>query len=385
MNRPTIVHVITKLENGGAQRHALHILEHLPKDRYRVILAYGPGGYLDSYAQTLEGVEHWPIQALQRSIGPAQDLKALYEIRSRLQELKDGPVIVQTHSSKAGVLGRLGATLSNVKARVHTVHGFGFHAGKTKLSKRLLKVVEKRSAKLSDWNLCVSEHDLRLGVRYGLLKEENTSIIHAGVDLDAHARDRKKGLELRRELNIPEDAPVTSTIACLKPQKAPLDFVRFARRVKELVPKAHFIYVGDGDLKEELLEEVQCSENLKDCFHFLGWTDRVVDVLSASNVFALLSLWEGLPRAIIEARAAELPCIVTRICGNPEAVKEGVHGMLVPPGRPASAAEQVVKLFRAPQMLEVLQQNALEGLDRFHIKHVVPQHIELYERLLAQP
>jgi glycosyltransferase involved in cell wall biosynthesis len=384
MNRPTIVHVITKLENGGAQRHALHILEHLPKDRYRVILAYGPGGYLDAQAQGLEGVEHWPIQALQRSIEPAQDLKALFEIRSRLRSLKDSLVIVHTHSSKAGVLGRLGATLSQVKARIHTVHGFGFHAGKTKLSKRLLKLVEKRSAKLSDWNLCVSEHDLRLGVRYGLLKEENTSIIHAGVDLEAHARDPQKGGDLRRELNIPDDAPVTSTIACLKPQKAPLDFVRFARRVKELVPNAHFIYVGDGELKQQLLEELQCSPSLNDSFHFLGWTDRIVDVLSASNVFVLLSLWEGLPRAIIEARAAQLPCVVTRICGNPEAVKDGFHGMLVPPGRPASAAEQVVKLFRTPQMLDVLHQNAHDGLDRFHIKHVVPKHIELYERLLAE-
>ena len=57
MSRPTIIHVITKLENGGAQRHALHILKHLPKDRYRTILAYGPGGYLDAQAQELEDVE----------------------------------------------------------------------------------------------------------------------------------------------------------------------------------------------------------------------------------------------------------------------------------------------------------------------------------------
>ena len=191
--------------------------------------------------------------------------------------------------------------------------------------------MERTSSKLSDWNLCVSRYDLRLGVRNGLLREDNSSIIHAGVDLDAHAHDAAKGQALRGELGIPAHAPVISTIACLKPQKAPLDFVRCARRIHELIPEAHFIYVGDGDLLPKLLEEVQASANLSHHFHFLGWTEKIVDVLSASNLFLLLSLWEGLlPRALIEARAAGLPCIATRICGNPEAIADGVNGLRSP-------------------------------------------------------
>ena len=383
MTRPTIIHVITKLENGGAQRHALHILKHLPKDRFRTILAYGPGGYLDGQAQELQDVELWPIPDLQRSIGATSDLRALLSIRSKIKALKSQDILVQTHSSKAGVLGRLGASFNGVTARIHTVHGFGFHAGSTPLSQGILKLIEKSSARLSDWNLCVSQHDLRLGVRHGLLQEDNTSIIHAGIDLDAHRRDPKKGKALRDDLGIPKDAPVVSTIACLKPQKAPVDFVRFARRVRELVPDCHFIYVGDGDMRREFVNEIESTSGLSANFHFMGWTDRIVDVLSASTLFALLSLWEGLPRAIIEARAAQLPCIVTRICGNPEAIQDGVNGLLVPPGRPATAAEQVVKLIRAPEMLELLKENSAHDLDKFHIKHVVPQHIELYEKLLA--
>ncbi len=383
MTRPTIVHVITKLENGGAQRHALHILKNLPKDRYNVVLAYGPGGYLDEEAKALQDVELWPIQALQRKIGPTTDIKALFELRAKLSKLDGKSVLVQTHSSKAGVLGRLGATLSGVKGKIHTVHGFGFHAGNTRVSQSILKLVEKSSSRLSDWNLCVSQHDLRLGVRYGLLKEENSSIIHAGVDLDAHQSDPGKARQLKQDLGIPTDAPVISTIACLKPQKAPLDFVRCARRVYELHPSTHFVYVGDGDLQAELLEEVQLSKGLSDNFHFMGWTDRIVDVLSASTIFVLLSLWEGLPRALIEARAAGLPCVATRICGNPEAVRDGVNGLLVAPGRPATAAEHIVRLLNHPELMSLLASNAKEGLDPFHIKHVVPQHIELYEKLLS--
>ena len=383
MTRPAIIHVITKLENGGAQRHALHILKHLPKERYRTILAYGPGGYLDSEAQQIPGLEHWLIPELQRKIAATADIKALFAIRSKIKSLDTQNILVQTHSSKAGVLGRLGASLNGVTARIHTVHGFGFHAGSTALSQQVLKFIERKSSRLSDWNLCVSRHDLRLGVRHGLLKEENTSIIHAGVDLDAHACDSQKGASLRHDLGIPENAPVVSTIACLKPQKAPLDFVRFARRVREMAPECHFIYVGDGEMRTDFLNEIEASSGLSKNFHFMGWTDRIVDVLSASNIFALLSLWEGLPRAILEARAAGLPCVVTRICGNPEAVTDGVNGFLVPPGRPATAAEQVVKLIRAPEMLELLKENTTQDLDKFHIKHVVPQHVELYEKLLS--
>ena len=87
MNRPAIIHVITKLENGGAQRHALHILKHLPKERYRVVLAYGPGGYLDSEAQQLRDVELWPIPDLQRKITATSDIKALLAIRSKIKAL----------------------------------------------------------------------------------------------------------------------------------------------------------------------------------------------------------------------------------------------------------------------------------------------------------
>lgn len=382
MSRPTIVHAITRLENGGAQRHALHIVENLPKDKFRVVLAYGPGGYLDPVAHTLPEVELWPIAALQRSLKPTADLSALWQFRSKLKELRGSPIIVQTHSSKVGVLGRLGASFSGVKARIHTVHGFGFHAGSSAFSQRLLKHVEKRSARFSDWNLCVSEHDLRFGVRHGLLQEDNSSIIHAGVDLDAHAPDPKKGLSLRTELGIEPNARVISTIACLKPQKAPLDFVRCARRIHELLPDVHFIYVGDGELKSALLEEVESVGRLRDKFHFLGWTERINHVLSASNLFLLLSLWEGLPRALIEARAAGLPCVATRICGNPEAVVDGVNGLLVPPGRPASAAEHVVRLFKHPELLQELARNTSLELDQFHIKHVVPAHVEIYGRFL---
>lgn len=381
--RPLVVHLITRLENGGAQRHALHILNGLPQERFQIMLAYGPGGYLDEEAQRIPGLICQPIKALGRHVNPFSDLLALRELIAFLKpHCRRQPVILQTHSSKAGILGRIAGRLAGAKAIIHTVHGFGFRAGGSKLSRQVLLASERGVAGLMDWALCVSYADLEEGAERGLLDRDEASVIRAGIDVAAHRKDRPEGLALRQSLGIPETAPLLGTVACLKPQKAPLDFVEACGQVLDGLPSSHFILVGDGELRPDVEAAIAAKPGLKERMHLMGWTDQVPAVLSALDLFVLTSLWEGLPRVLLEARAAALPCVVTDTCGNPEAIEHDRHGLVVPMHRPDLVAEASLEILGDPARHQSFSEQAPVDLDAFDIRHIVPQHVDLYEQLL---
>ncbi|MEC7751674.1 MAG: glycosyltransferase [Myxococcota bacterium] len=381
--KPLIVHLITRLENGGAQRHALYILNGLPRERFRIMLAYGPGGYLDEAAHSIPGLECRAIAGLQRQLGPFGDLAALRELVHFLRPLcQTHSVVLQTHSSKAGILGRIAGRIAGAKAIIHTVHGFGFRAGSTSVSRSLLLAAERSVSPLMDHALCVSYADLDEGAKRGLLRRDQASVIRAGIDVKAHQKDEEAGSAFRRRLNIPAGASLLGTVACLKPQKAPLDFIIACGRVLSEQPDAHFVLVGDGELKDEVDVEIRRWPGLAERMHLLGWSDEIPAILSALDLFVLTSLWEGLPRALLEARAAGLPCVVTDTCGNPEAIQHGLHGLVVPMSRPDKVADACLRLLADRDLYGRMSSAAKEGLDAFDIRHIVPQHVALYERLL---
>jgi glycosyltransferase involved in cell wall biosynthesis len=318
-------------------------------------------------------------------MGPLTDVLALIQLVNFLRPYcGKRPVILQTHSSKAGIIGRVAGKIAGAKAVIHTVHGFGFRAGSSALKRKLLYLIERSVASLMDWALCVSYADLRMGARKGLLKADEASVIRAGIDVSSHTSQPQLGVALRQELGIPHDAPLFGTVACLKPQKAPLDFVRACAQILSEEPRSHFILVGDGELRSQVEEVVKETPNLDTHFHLMGWTERVPAVLSALDIFLLTSLWEGLPRALLEARAAGLPCVVTDTCGNPEAIEHQQHGLVVPMHRPDLVAQASLTILRDPALYHQFSQQGPIDLETFDIRHIVPQHVELYKRLLLR-
>jgi glycosyltransferase involved in cell wall biosynthesis len=379
---PLVIHLVTKLENGGAQRHALHVVAGLPKDRFEVVLAYGPGGYLDPEAASISDLELWPIAGLRRSIGPLGDALAVRELVRRIKAVRgDRPVLLQTHSSKAGVVGRIAGRLAGATT-VHTVHGFGFHAGASAIARKVLHGVERSMAPLTDWALCVSQADLDYGSDHGLFSGQRASVIRAGIDIAAHRRDASAGQRLRSSLGFADDVPLVGTVACLKPQKAPLEHIQAFATLRVRVPNAQFLWVGDGVLRRAVIAEAE-RLGVADGLHLLGWTDEVPAILSALDAFVLISHWEGLPRALLEARAAGVPCVVSDRCGNPEAVGYGSAGFVVPAGATEEAGERLAELLTNEALHRGFAERSGEGLDGFDVRHIVPRHVELYDTLLV--
>lgn len=376
--RVRILHVITRLELGGAQRNTLYTVGHLDRRAFSPALAWGPGDALDAEARELADVSRFEIEALVRPVRPVTDFRAVAALRRAIHDFR--PAIVHTHSSKAGILGRLAARLERVPAVVHSVHGWGFAPTQPWPVQRLFRTAERLAARWTDHFVTVSKSNLDLGVRLGIVDPRRASVIRSGIAL-APLRSERDPAPIRAALGLPAGAPLIAQIGNFKPQKDPLTFVRVASMVAEHCPHARFVMVGDGPLRpaaEELAARLGVGEEMR----FPGWWEDVPGLLATTRVSVLTSRHEGLPRAIVESLAAGVPVVATAVDGTPEVVRQGENGFLEKPGDCDGLAARIVDLIRDDALHKDFARRAPQGLDEFDIDAMVRRQEELYRCLV---
>jgi len=390
-----VVHVITRLELGGAQQNTLHTVSSLDRARFRPLLLCGTGGLLDDEARALPDVEVGFLPDLVRPIRPMPDLRARRVLAARLRELaRDGPVLVHTHSSKAGILGRQAAADARLGraagaarpvrergAVVHSIHGFGHAAIGNPLVRRAARWLEARQAPRTDAFVSVSRAGAEQARRLGLLGGRPMRVIRSGIDVDAFARADALREGARAELGYDAGTPVLGMIACLKPQKAPAEFVEIVRRVHAARPDARAFLAGDGELRGEVERAVEAA-GLSGVLTLLGWRRDVPALLGALDVMLLTSRWEGLPRVGPQAMAAGRPVVATGVDGTPEAIVDGRNGALYAPGDVAGAVARVLALLADPALRARMGAAGRAAVAEFDERAMVAGQEALYDALL---
>ena len=382
MNRVTVIHAITKLEFGGAQQNTLYTVANLDRRRFNPVLITGPQGYLMEEARNL-GIDMRISPSLERPIRPCTDARSYLEMVRLMRSFTGGRTIVHTHSSKAGILGRWAASRARIPVIVHSIHGFGFTPGQAPMKRWLYRGAERATSRITDHFIAVSNSNREDGIRYGLFEIERCTVIRSGFDLDRFRGAGHADEELARDPGIGPGTPLVLMVACLKPQKAPLDFVRVASRVQRAVPEARFLLAGDGELRGALEREIHRS-GLEGVFFPLGWREDIPELMKSSRVVVLTSLWEGLPRVIPQARAAGRPVVATAVDGSAEAVRDGVDGYLCQPGDVNAVAERVVRLLENTGEASRMGFAGREAVWEWDQETMVTQQEELYERLLRE-
>jgi glycosyltransferase involved in cell wall biosynthesis len=380
--RAVVAHIITLLEWGGAQENTLFTVGALDPRRFERVLIAGKGGMLDSRAAAIRGCGFRQVDSLVREIRPVLDARAFLSLRAILRKEKERagglPLVVHTHSSKAGILGRAAARSVGAEVVVHSIHGFGFHDSQPTPLRRLLVGLERAASRWTDAFIAVSEENIRQGVREKILTADRVRLIRSGFDTSRFlAGSRERG---RRLLGIPDGVPVVGTIAVLKPQKAPLDFVEVARRVSERIPAARFVIIGDGELRAEV--ERAAAGSLDGNIILAGWREEIPDLLRAFDVFLLTSRWEGLPKVVPQALLSGVPVVATAVDGTREIVDDGVDGFLAPAGDVETLARRVADLLSGEAALDPLfKRDRL--LREFDQEEMVRAQERLYDELLA--
>ncbi|MCB0129510.1 MAG: glycosyltransferase family 4 protein [Caldilineaceae bacterium] len=382
--RIRVLHPITRLIIGGAQENTVLTAHMLDPEQWEVDVLYGPQtgpeGTLVPTAQDL-GVSLLCEPQMVREVNPLADLRALIRL-TRLMR-RGNYAIVHTHSSKAGIIGRWAAKFAGTPVIIHTVHGWGHHSRQHPLVRRIYVWLEKRSLPITSKLIAVSARNVQDGLADGIGTPEDYVVIRSGIELDRFGHPAVTPAATRARWGIPTDALVIGTVTRLSPQKAPHDFVRAAALIAEQRPNVVFVLVGDGPLRAEVTDLAR-DLGLDDRVVFTGLRRDVPELMAAFDIFALSSLWEGLPRVLPQAMATGLPIVATAADGSAEAIEEGVNGFLTPPGRPDALAAALLRLIDDAALRRQMGAAGRARVGEFDAVDMVQQIDTLYRTLLAE-
>ena len=380
-----VLHIITHMGFGGAQEYTLLSvigLDAMPE--YEVSLLSGiKKGYEGELLSLAREKTHLiMVPEMGRAINPLSDLIALWKIYRLIR--KGHYHIVHTHTSKAGVIGRIAAWLGGTPIIVHTLHALVFHDYQPWIVNRTWKLIKKICAPITTYFISVSEIIAEKAIKAGIVKPEKFKTIYSGMELDwfLHANFDNKALRL--EFGIPEDALVIGKIARLDPIKGHNFLMNAAPAIVKRFPNVRFLIIGDGVLFEHLQKRAQAYGILEN-FIFTGLIERkrIPEMISMMDVVVHTSLQEGLARVLPQSLAIGKPCVSFNIDGAPEVVVNNRTGFLVEAGDDSGLIEAILHLLENPDLRRQMGENGRRLVDpAFRTETMVKETAKVYEMLL---
>ncbi len=341
-----ICHVITRLIVGGAQENTLLTCEGLARRGHDVALiagpTTGPEGSLTGRARS-GGYRYIELPCLVRQVDPLRDARAIIELCHLYRELRAD--VVHTHSSKAGIVGRLAAARAHTPMVVHTIHGMSFNRTQPAWMQAAFAELERLCAARTHRILCVAEAMARASLAAGVGHASQYVTVYSGMEVsrfDPASHDRAAA---RRRLGLPEDALVVATVARLFRNKGYEQLLPAMELAAVERPGLRFLWVGDGAQRRQYEAEL-ARRGLRSRTTLTGLVppEQLPELLAAADMLVHASMWEGLPRAVVQALLMEVPAICFDLDGAPEVVRSGETGVLTPPGDSAALARAILEL-----------------------------------------
>jgi glycosyltransferase involved in cell wall biosynthesis len=379
MEKMKVVHLITKLELGGAQVNTIYTYDHLDNGEFEAYLISGSGGILND--RIVKKQNHHIFNDLIRAIHPLKDISAYRQLKRFFKEIK--PDIVHTHSSKAGVLGRMAASAAKVPVIIHSVHGFSFSPFQSLLKRKLFQVAEKWVSGRTSHFVFVSNDDIEIAKEKKLV-QDNYSLIRSGFPFKQFQAPKSARKELNQRFGLGEEDFVCGIIAPFKPQKGLFHLIEIASRViEEIGDKVpiRFMITGDGALRGEI--EARLKE--KGIFEYFRLPGFVFDIENAIHRFDLgisTALWEGLPQSLVQLRLLKKAVIASNIPGNREVIKENQNGFLVEVTDYDRFASKITELVFNKTERVGLSQFTGEDFSAWDADNMVKSQEELYRSLI---
>ena len=387
MGKVKVARIVARLNIGGPAVHIINLMAGLDPDRFENLLIVGRPGPNEGdmgYLASQKGIDPLIIPGLGRELSPLWDAQTTFKLARILRRQR--PHIVETHTAKAGAVGRLAARLAGVPILIHVFHGHVFHSYFGPAKTELFINIERGLARLTDRIITISPAQRRDVVDvYRIAPPERVITIPLGLDLGPFepARQSCRG-QFRSSLGISPDIPLIGFVGRLTAVKNPRQFIEVAGRVIRESPQARFVFVGDGELRPALEEQVGAL-GLAQTVIFTGWQENMPAVYSDLDLLVLTSLNEGTPVTAIEALATGVPVVASEVGGVPDVVTHHETGLLVPSGDAEATAQAILQFLRAPERAQRL---ALAGqrvvLGRFDLRRLVNDMDALYHALLIE-
>jgi len=299
----------------------------------------------------------------------AVDLKTILSIRNFIKE--KNITIVQTHGDIANIYVLL-ATLFKKIPLIATCHPWIKTSAKIKIYTIIDKLLLNRFNKIIAISAEVKREILDMGI-----PSEKVLLIDNGIDIGRFEKrfDREK---TRRQFGIPAQGKVICTVGRLSLEKGHATLIEAASKVIKNYPLAYFVIAGDGVLKNDLINESK-KLGIGDHFIFTGMVDDIPALLSVSDIFVLPSLTEGLPMALLEAMAAKIPVIASRVGSIPEILTHNESGLLVPPANSQELEKSILALLNNRQKAGEMAENGYRTIvNRYSSKIMARKYLDIY-------
>lgn len=360
-----IVQLTPSLSVGGAERMVYRLAEEFSKRGHQVevcVMSPDLGTELDQKTQAVVPV-HYINRTSPELMGVTRRLNAyLSKVR---------PHVIHSHLAALSDCV-LTPAYWQIPARVHTVHNMAEREVSPK-RRALHSFMMKRVAPVS----IADAVQQSLRAKYG---DRDFPLIPVGILIDNFKRrpvDRSAVLGIP----VPDDAVVFATVARLAPQKNLTLLIEAFKKVHERAPNARLAIAGDGPDREKLDAKV-AELNLQGLALILGVRSDIPDILSAADVFAMSSDFEGSPAAIMEAMAASLPAVSTAVGGIPEIIREGETGFLAPAGDGHALAAAMLKVMDPKVRAEFSIRAEAIARKEYDFAVMASRYEDLYRRLL---
>lgn len=358
---------------GGVERYLQTLFKYSDKEQVENILVCSQNY---DYKKMKSLADRVIVLKMAHQINPSSDIKVEKALRRIIKQLK--PDIVYAHSSKAGALARIADLGINNKV-IYNPHGWAFNMQQSAKKKEMYKWVEKVSAHFCDKIVCISDAERESALREKICKSNKLQVIYNGIDLEEIENTKPK---TRKELGIPEDAFVVGQVGRLSEQKAPDIFVKVAKLIKEKIPNAYFILVGDGELRNQT-EEMIHKQGLDDVFLITGWVDNTAAYMKIMNVGTLLSRWEGFGLVLPEYMACNVPIVANKIDAIPNIINNLKNGMLTDTNNINSVANSVIELYENEKFTAKVVETARKQVRiKYDMRRVVTDTLALYKDLI---
>jgi glycosyltransferase involved in cell wall biosynthesis len=368
VTRLRVLHLVRYLsQTGGAERFALALATHLPKERF------------ESWMCATRGGEQAPIDALAGAGIPFVSLgrKTVWDVH-RLTGLaallrRERFDVIHSHSFGMNFWATTIGTACGVHVLIAHEHTWSYRGNPPRMW-----IDGRIIGRLATRFIAVSTADAERMIRMEHVPADKVLVIPtAYVPSDAAGNG-----DIRAELGLPPGTPLLGTAAVFRAQKALEVLIQAHALVRKKVPNAHLVLAGDGPTKpqvEQLVDELGLGANV----HFLGLREDVDSILRSLDVAAMSSDFEGSPLFAYECMANGTPLVATRVGGLPDIVADGESGVLVPPRQPGQLADALSELLSNPARRERMAAAAIDRLDQFGVEMITSRFAELYERYAA--
>ncbi|MEW4565027.1 glycosyltransferase [Bremerella sp. JC770] len=325
-----VMYLVTSMPVGGAETLLVNLIRRMDRHRFAPELCcmkeLGPLG---------EEMQQ-EVPTFHNMLSGKYDLRVVPRL-TELFAMREIDAVVTVGAGDKMFWGRLCASLAGVPVVASAIHSTGWPDSINWLNRRLTSITDRFIG-------VAAPHGKHL-VEVEGFPTEKVTVIPNGIDTDRFVANLRTRNEIRGQWGVSEDTPVCGIVAALRPEKDHALFLKAAARVLQQAPKSHFVIVGDGP-ERPAIESLRDELGLQAHVTMTGSRSDIPELLSAMDCFALTSKNEASPVSILEAMSTQLPVIAPRVGSIPDAVDDGINGLLVQASSLDETAEAIATVMQ---------------------------------------